>query len=558
MTSSPASSGSAADEQPGSRTRMPTGSMNDGASVPAGVRMAAAWSWRLVAIVVGLYVAGRLLGAVTAVLIPVLLAALVASLISPVSHALRRLHFPPILASLTSIVGLIVVVLGLLGLAGQQMVTGFSQLRDSAVAGVNALIGLIEDLPFDISTDRLNELAGQGMTWLQDNSGQIVSGAVSFGATAGSFFTGLFILIFTLIFFLADGERIWLFVVRLFPRPAQAAVNGSGRKAWVSLGQYMRVQGFVAFIDAVGIGLGAFILGVPLAVPLAILVFIGAWIPLVGAVVTGAIGVLVALVANGPVAALAMLAVVVIVQQLEGNILQPLIMGQAVSLHPLAVFLAVAAGSVVAGILGALFAVPLLAMINSVVRYLASRGWEHDPDIAWQPYYFPWEIRRKAKSKELTREEVLQQFRRFSRTRRNEEAKSRNREVEKDVTERERDRALDAADRVQEAERRRSARQRAHHVVAKDADVNEPRPTQEAGELEESSMARMPSGLGEDVGLPTPGDRVLAGRDEGEDPQPPEHSGPSDVLGRPLESEDRQRGGSEDGQRSGPWGSHRA
>ena len=132
----------------------------------------------------------------------------------------------------------------------------------------------------------------------------------------------------------------------------------------------------------------------------------------------------------------------------------------------IAVFLAVASGSVVARILGALFAVPLLAMVNSVIRYLSSRGWEHDPDIAWQPYLYPWEIRRKAKAKELTREEVLQQFRRFSRTRRNEEAKSRNKEAEKDVTQRERDRALEAADRVSETERRRHARQKEHHGAA--------------------------------------------------------------------------------------------
>lgn len=497
--------------------QLPAGSMPDGSSVPGSVRMAAAWSWRLIAILAGLYVLSRLLGAVTTVLIPVLLAALVASLISPVAHVLRRLRIPSILASAIAIIVLITAIVGLLGLAGQQIVSGFGQLRDSAVAGVNALIGLIEDLPFNFSTDRLNELTGQALSALQNNSGQIVSGAISFGSTAGTVVTGFFILLFTLVFFLSDGERIWLFVVRLFPKPSQAAVNGSGRRAWTSLVQYVRVQGFVAFIDAVGIGLGAFILGVPLAVPLAILVFLGSWIPLVGAVVTGAIGVLVALVAVGPGAAIGMLVVVLLVQQIEGNILQPLIMGQAVSLHPLAVFLAVASGSVVAGILGALFSVPLLAMVNSVVRYLSSRGWEDDPEIAWQPYYFPWEIRRKAKSKDLTREEVLQQFRRFSRTRRNEEARSRNKDVEKDITEHERDRALEAAERVQQAEERRMRRQKQHHREHQDAETPAPRASQTAGTLEEDAVARMPGGLGADVSGPTPQDRVIGGVDD-EDP----------------------------------------
>jgi predicted PurR-regulated permease PerM len=148
---------------------------------------------------------------------------------------------------------------------------------------------------------------------------------------------------------------------------------------------------FVAAVDAIGIGVGAAIIGVPLALPLGVLVFLGSFIPVVGALITGVIAVLLALVANGPVNALIMLAIVLAVQQLEGHILQPLVMGKAVSLHPVAVILSVAAGSYLAGIPGALFSVPILAVANSAIRYIAARTWEHEqvPVIAGRPLTAP-------------------------------------------------------------------------------------------------------------------------------------------------------------------------
>ncbi len=145
---------------------------------------------------------------------------------------------------------------------------------------------------------------------------------------------------------------------------------------------YARIQMFVAFVDAVGIGVGAAIIGVPLALPLGVLVFIGSFIPIVGALVTGAVAVLLALVANGRVNALIMLGIVLLVQQLESHILQPLVMGKAVALHPVAVILSVAAGSYLAGIPGALFSVPILAVANSAIRYIAGRTWEHEQVLA--------------------------------------------------------------------------------------------------------------------------------------------------------------------------------
>jgi predicted PurR-regulated permease PerM len=181
--------------------------------------------------------------------------------------------------------------------------------------------------------------------------------------------------LFSTLFILIDGPNIWRWVVRLFPHRARSAVDGAGRAGWITLTNFVKVQILVAFVDAVGIGLGSFLLGVPLAIPIGVLVFLGSFVPVIGAVVTGALAVFIALVYNGPVIALILLIVVLGVQQLEGHILQPLIMGSAVKVHPLAVVLAVAGGSIVAGIAGAFFAVPVVATLNVMVNYVASGAW---------------------------------------------------------------------------------------------------------------------------------------------------------------------------------------
>ncbi|PLC13306.1 permease [Kocuria flava] len=391
------------------------GNAAGGVTVP--VRVAAAWSWRLIIILAAVGLVGWMLSRVTVVIIPVLVAGLLAGLLFPVVKWLRGRHVPAGAASGLTVLGLIAFVGGLLVVAGRQIVLGFAQLSDSVVVGTQQLLGWLEDGPLNISADMLNEWIDELGATVQDNSQAILSGAMSFGSTAGNLLTGLIILLFTLLFFLMDGERIWLFLVRLFPVSARRAVNGAGRQGWRSLVQYARIQGFVAFVDAVGIGLSAFFLGVPLALPIGILVFLGSFIPIVGAVITGAVAVLVALVANGFTNALIMLAFVLLVQQIESNVLQPLVMGKAVSLHPLAVFLAVATGSVLFGITGALFAVPLMAALNTVLRYLVGQHWRTDDEIAWQPYYFPWEIKKHARRNELSREQVMEQLQRFRRTR---------------------------------------------------------------------------------------------------------------------------------------------
>ncbi|MFJ4168812.1 AI-2E family transporter [Paenarthrobacter sp. NPDC089714] len=346
--------------------------------IPYGVRIAAAWSWRagLILVMIGILV--WLLGKVSFLIIPVMVAALLAGLLYPVVVWLRNLKVPNGLAVAITVLAFIGVIAGALALVGRQLAAGFGELWQEALTGIQQVQTWLADGPLHLTADQIDKYIADAANALQNNSSSILSGALSFGSTAGHFAAGLVLALFILIFFLLEGSRIWAFLVRLLPKKARRATDGAGRRGWTSMVNYVRIQMFVAFVDAVGIGVGAAIIQVPLALPLAVLVFIGSFIPVVGALVTGAIAVLLALVANGPVNALIMLAIVLLVQQLESHILQPLVMGKAVALHPVAVILTVAAGSYLAGIPGALFAVPILAVANTAVRYIAGRTWEHD------------------------------------------------------------------------------------------------------------------------------------------------------------------------------------
>ncbi|AMM32092.1 permease [Sinomonas atrocyanea] len=354
----------------------PTRPVSD-ADLPFALRVAAAWSWRTAIILVVAWAIAWALAQLSFLVIPVLVAALLAGLLSPVVGWLRRARVPKGLAVAITEVGFIAAVAGLLTLVGRQISIGFAQLWDEALAGLAEVQKWLAEGPLQLTADQLEAYTKDAQRLLQTNQGTLVSGVLSVGSSAGHFLAGALITLFVLVFFLLEGERIWRFLVGLLPRQARPAADGAGRRGWASLVSYVRVQVLVAAVDAVGISVGAAILGVPLALPLGILVFVASFIPVVGALVSGAVAVLLALVANGLVNAVIMLVIVVAVQQIESHVLQPLIMGRAVSLHPVAVILAVAAGSYIAGIPGALFAVPTLAVTNSAVRYIAARGWEN-------------------------------------------------------------------------------------------------------------------------------------------------------------------------------------
>lgn len=344
--------------------------------VPYGLTVAAAWSWRILLVLAMAGASIWLLSHVSLLVIPLIVAALLATLLIPVHKRFRRWRVPTGLSVAAIVLGFILVIVGLLTLVGQQLTVGFADMRDQIMVGVQGIVEWLASM--GVTTDQWNDIFENLGETVRNNSQQILSGALGFGSTAGNIAAGTVLAIFALIFFLYDGQRIWRFCLNFVPRRHREAIDGAGKAGWNSLGSYVRVQIFVAFVDALGIGAGAWILGVPLALPLGVLVFFGSFIPLVGAFLTGAVAVLLALVANGPVNALIMLGIVLLVQQIEGNVLQPLVMGRAVSLHPLAVFLAVSGGTAVLGLVGAIFAVPLMAFLNATIKYFNAKPWLED------------------------------------------------------------------------------------------------------------------------------------------------------------------------------------
>lgn len=339
------------------------------------LRLAAAWSWRAIVIVVALGGLFWLLAKVSQVILPALIALLLAALLSPVHSFLVRVGWPRALSAATVFIGFLVLVLGAITLVGQQIIVGFGNLWTQVVAGFETISEWLNSNPFgldsSIISEYIDEGVSQGVAYLEQNASNLVGGAAGAVSSVGTFLTGLLLALFSAFFFLYDGRRMFTWSLRLMPKPARAKTEGAVLRGWQTLVQYVRVQIIVAGVDAIGIGIGAIVLGIPLAIPLTVLVFLGSFIPIVGAVVTGAIAVLVALVSQGFGSAIIMLIVVLAVQQIESNVLQPFIMGKAVSIHPLAVILVVAAGAFQFGIVGALFAVPLIAVLNTVVRFLA-------------------------------------------------------------------------------------------------------------------------------------------------------------------------------------------
>lgn len=348
------------------------------AQVPWGLDLAAAWSWRFLIIALAVYVIASTLGRFAVVTMPVAIALLLAALVSPFVRALSRIGVPRGGGALLGVGLTVGVVSVLLTFAGQQVANGISDLADQVVKGLDQIRTWMRDGPLHASDSQINEYIGEIQTAISEWSKSDALGQVTdIGAVLGQVTAGFFIALFAMYFFLADGARMWSWVVRLAPRAARAHIDSSGRVAWVSLTQFVRATVIVAMVDAIGVMVVAAILDVPFVLAIGVLVFLGAFVPMIGATVAGAVAVLVALVDQGPLTALLMLVGVIVVQQIEGNVLQPFLMGRFVSVHPLGVIVAITCGLIVAGIGGALLAVPLVAAVNAVVLHLAE---PRDPD----------------------------------------------------------------------------------------------------------------------------------------------------------------------------------
>jgi predicted PurR-regulated permease PerM len=344
------------------------------AQVPWGLDLAAAWGWRFLVIVAAGYVVFWAVGFFAVVVLPVVVALLITALVSPVVDGLHRIGLPRGLASVLVVLSGIAFVAALLTFAGQQVANGANDLADQTVKGLDEVKHWMKTGPLHASDTQIQQYISRAQEAITPSTegGSILGRVTEVGTALGHVLAGFFIVLFSTYFFLADGERIWAWLVRLAPRAGRQHVDSSGRVAWISLTQFVRATVIVAATDAIGIMIVAAVLGVPFVLAIGVLVFLGAFIPMVGATVAGTVAILVALVDQGPVTALFMLGGVILVQQIEGHVLQPFLMGRWVSVHPLGVIIAIGCGVLVAGIPGALVAVPLAAAVNAVVQHLAS------------------------------------------------------------------------------------------------------------------------------------------------------------------------------------------
>jgi putative heme transporter len=342
-------------------------------SVTPFVRKAAAWSWRLLVILAAtvalLWVVRRL----EVIFVPVALATMLAALLLPVVDFLDRRGAPRGGAVALVLLGGIAVVGGILAFVVSQFIEGAPALVEQVSTSLKGVGDWLTEGPLRVNQQQIDQARKSAIEALKNNQEKLTSGALSTAGTVTEIVTGALLVLFTLIFVLHGGRNIYVFVTKIFPERVRDRVRDAGRAGFHSLIGYVRATFLVALVDAVGIGTGLAIMGVPLALPLASLVFLGAFVPLVGAVIAGFLAVIVALIAKGLFYALITLGLIIAVQQLEGHVLQPLVMGRAVSIHPLAVVLAIAGGAVLAGIVGALLAVPTVAFVNSAVRVLMAR-----------------------------------------------------------------------------------------------------------------------------------------------------------------------------------------
>lgn len=320
------------------------------------------------------YVLGTVVAITSNIIIPAALAALFVGLLMPLQVFFNhRLGLNRHLAAGATLAVSITAVAGLLWYAGDQIVRGIADLMTDTAIGLDTIRDWLEESPLPVGAESLDEGIDQAQEWLTGQGGELAAGALGFGFTAGSFLLAAFLTGVATFLLLAQGDRIFAWLVGLLPTSHRRPVYESGRRGWVTVGTYARMQVVIAAADAIGIGLGAWILGLPFVIPIVALTFILCFVPIIGAVISGAVVVLVALAFEGFWTAVIMLVIVLAVQQIESDVLSPVLMGKAVDVHPLAVLLGVAGAVYTLGLVGALFAVPVLALVNTVGKYLTGR-----------------------------------------------------------------------------------------------------------------------------------------------------------------------------------------
>lgn len=339
--------------------------MSEG-SFPARLAQAGTAAWAILGVAGVLFVLGVAASRLSLLIIPLILALFPATLLVPVAAKLKSWGVPDSLAALASMLLALLVLAGIVSAMVPLVAADVPDLVDSASSGIEEIEALLRDSPFRIGIDGPNELFDA----VRDRLGAVseyLDQAVSAGTAAFRMIAGLLLLFVILFFYLKDGRRLMDGLFAALPGRHRARLGAAAEVSWETLGLYFRGQMLVALVDATFIGIGLVLLGIPLALPLAVLIFFGALFPLIGAIITGGLAVLVALAHGGLVTALVVLGLIVAVQQLEGNVLQPYILSRAIRLPPLVVLLSVTAGSLLLGVLGAFLAVPAVAVVVRIV-----------------------------------------------------------------------------------------------------------------------------------------------------------------------------------------------
>jgi putative heme transporter len=342
-------------------------------SVEPIVRKTAAWAWRLLVILVAVVVLLWVVKRLEVIVVPLLLALMLSALLVPIVDGLDRRGAPRGGAVALVMLSGFAILGGILTFVVSQFIVGVPDLVNQVTRSIDTTKKWLIEGPLHLSRQQIDNAGNSAVQALQHNQEKLTSGALSTATAITEIITAALLMMFTLIFFLYGGRNIWHYVTKMFPSDHRDRVRAAGSAGFRALTGYIRATFLVALVDAVGIGTGLAVMAVPLALPLASLVFLGAFIPLIGAVLSGFLAVIVALLAKGLVYALITLGLLVAVNQLEAHILQPLVMGRAVSIHPLAVVVAIATGGVLAGVVGALLSVPTVAFLNNAFQVLLAK-----------------------------------------------------------------------------------------------------------------------------------------------------------------------------------------
>jgi predicted PurR-regulated permease PerM len=338
--------------------------------VPSWLQTGAAWAWRLVLIGVALYLVARVIGVLYIVVVPCTAALLLTALLQPLTARLRRAGLPNLAATWCTLLIVAVVLVGIGLLITNRVSADYPTLVTEARHTTTQVESWLAGPPFHIKNSDVRHALNEIPSYLSRHKSLIAGTVLTGGKIAAEFFGGLVLMLFVMFFLIKDGERIWTWLLSAMPTQTRRRVNRAGQASWVALVYYMRGTVAVAAIHALVIGITLSIMGVPLVIPLSVLVFVAAFVPLVGLLFAGALAILVTVATKGWVDALILLCVLIVEDQLEGHLLQPQVVGRAVRLHPLAIILALAVGAVVAGIAGAVVAVPIVAVITRAVPEL--------------------------------------------------------------------------------------------------------------------------------------------------------------------------------------------